>query len=209
MSIYNRDYYLRHLSYSGTKTERDLNLFRASLVRKGQEFVSVEADAILVDWGCSHGAFLDVVAARGFTVIGVDINEYCNAHCTYNGHKAFTPDMFEHFYKNTHVSIMTFWDSFEHVLDPGGLLKKYQPEIACMSLPCLDGWLESHPGKDISCWKHYRVLEHLHTWSAASFVDYLDVHGYYAAYTTFDESKIRVDTNIGEKNIMSFVAVRK
>jgi hypothetical protein len=204
--IYNRDYYLRHLSYANTPTETALNDFRADMVMAAMKYVAPRPT--VVDYGCSHGAFLKTLTCRGIRTVGVDVNPYCVAHCVSGGFRVFMPHMFEYFFGDSPTAIMTFWDVFEHLRDPLGLLKRFSPQVICVSLPCLDGWLESHPGKDIQLWKHYRPLEHLWNFTEAAFIEYLGLAGYSIVHLTNDESKIRVDKSIGAKNIMSFTALR-
>ena len=212
--MYDRDYYLRHHSYAGSPTEVALNKFRAGLLdlamMRSPTFGKLAGGWNVVDYGCSHGAFLkEIQADEAFNAYGVEINPYCVGHCTKAGYMVFTPEMFEYFCENLKVGCMTFWDVFEHIPHPASILDRFKPQTICLSLPCLDGWLESHPGKDIQLWKHFRPTEHIWCFKHDDFVEYLEQAGYYVAYSTFDESKIRVDKSIGEKNIMSFVAVRK
>lgn len=211
--IYNQKYYLRHLSYSDTPTEGYLNQFRAGLVDKAlEDSGNRETASFLVDYGCSHGAFLEQFEAYydgQYDCVGVDINPYCVAHCNVvNGVKAVTPDMFEYFYKDKHIDIMTFWDVLEHLPNPKELLDTFKPTYICTSLPCLDGFLEAFPGEDLQLWKHTRKLEHLWDFTADSFHKYMEICGYTIIYKTFSESKIRVDSLLKDKNIMSFVAKR-
>ena len=114
-NIYNQGYYQRHLAYSGTEKEIKLNEFRRNLLQLGAVNYGKNINTI-VDYGCSHGAFIETIKKiDDKEIIGVDINPFCIAHCVKNGLKVLSPDMFSHFYSNTDISIMTFWDVFEHL----------------------------------------------------------------------------------------------
>lgn len=208
MEIYNKSYYLRHLSYSQTETEKALTSFRLDLFEIALKNVMM---GTVVDYGCSHGAFLKGVQ-DSFDLedsIGVDINPFCVAHCVSTRLHALSPEMFDYFFHDKRIAIMSFWDVFEHLPNPKDVLDRFQPDAICLSMPCLDGWHESHPGTDIQLWKHWRPLEHLWNFTLAQLIEYVSLCGYDVIYTTFDESKIRRDDRIGAKNIMSLVAKRR
>jgi hypothetical protein len=208
MEIYDKKYYLHNLSYSGTEIERELIAFRLSLIKKAVNWF--EFSQTIVDYGCSHGAFLKGVkdSYSDFDVIGVDINPFCVSHCVMSGHNTLTPDMFDYFCHQP-IGIMSFWDVFEHLPKPKDVLDRFKPEAICLSMPCLDGWNESHPDMNVQLWKHWKPLEHLWNFTLSQVTDYLSLCYYDVVYTTFDESKIRRDNTIGEKNIMSVVAKRR
>lgn len=211
-TIYDRDYYESYLKYLGTESESQLNSVRSNLLS-----IALLADeglerrnALIVDYGCSYGAFLSHLRVTGLlpreNLLGVEINPYCIAHCIVNDVKAIDCDMFGYFYGK--VDIMTFWDVFEHLPNPAKVLQRHQPSIICLSLPCLDAYLENCPGKDIQLWKHWKPLEHLWNFTQEDCKEYLANLGYEVFYESFDESKVRRDPVLGEKNIMSFIAKR-
>jgi hypothetical protein len=208
MEIYNQEYYQRHLVYSGTEKEIRLNEFRRDLLLIGAEKYDQDL-ATIVDYGCSHGAFIEAIKGISEDAVGVDINPFCAAHCVKNGIKALSPDMFSYFYKGTEISIMTFWDVLEHLPCPSDILTTFKPNVICLSMPCLDAWLEASPNKSIQLWKHWRPLEHLWNFTLDQLVEFLSLHGYETVYSTFDESKIRTDVVLKDKNIMSLVALKK
>ena len=209
--IYDLKYFLRYLNYTGSKIENDLTRFRADLViNKAMPHIKMRQHPDVVDYGCSHGAFIkEMKMHHGIRAIGVDINPYCVSYCVKNGYEAYTSEMFDHFYEGVPIQIMTFWDVLEHLRDPAAMLGFFKPSAICTSLPCLDGWIENHPGSDVQCSPHWRPLEHLWNFTEKAFVEYISHCGYDVVYTTFEESKIRVNPLTGDKNIMSFVAVRR
>ena len=75
-------------------------------------------------------------------------------------------------------------------------------------MPCLDAWLEINPNKSLQLWKHWRPLEHLWYFTHDQLVEFLSLYGYTKVYSTFDESKIRTDDLLKDKNIMSMVAIK-
>jgi len=176
MEIYNQGYYLRHLVYSGTEKEIKLNEFRRDLLRIGAEKYGRDITTI-VDYGCSHGAFIEAIKGIGEDAVGVDINPFCVAHCVKNGVKALSPDMFSYFYAGAEISIMTFWDVLEHLPCPSDILTTFKPSVICLSMPCLDAWLEVSPNKSPQLWKHWRPLEHLWNFTLGQLIEFLSIHG--------------------------------
>jgi len=211
--IYNEQYYKSYIKYSGTEEEEALMNFRIhEVLKKALDSLSSGPKHIL-DLGCAAGAFLykaqlsEQVADNNFT--GVDINPYCVAHCTSIGVKAFVPAMFDYFYKDKEIDIMTFWDAFEHLQDPRKLLSEYKPKVICISLPCLDGFHEAMPFTDIQLWKHYRPQEHLWNFTLETLTRFLSEANYNIVHVTYKESEFRVDKVLGDKNIMTVIAEKR
>lgn len=211
--IYNEQYFKNYMKYNGTVEEIDLMYFRANeILKKAIDLISCRPSTI-VDVGCATGVFIKTAKMQMSTAdnefIGIDVNPFCIAYCTKMGHKAFTPEMYEYFYKNKEIDIMTFWDTLEHIQDPRKLLNKHKPKVICISIPCLNGFYEAMPNKDIQLWKHYRPQEHLWNFTIETLTEFLNEIGYDISYLTYEESKFRVDKLLGGKNIMTIIAKKK
>lgn len=224
-NIYDYAYYTKHLTYDATETGIALNKWRAALVHHYLCLWSNEQmPGPVIDWGCGGSGFMNAYAALDSRrVIGVDVNPYCVFHAVAGGFKAFTPEMFEHFLDTTNLSgnhgakslvakplNITFWDVFEHLQDPRGFLKRLEPAMLFISLPCLDGFYEAF-GKDadIQLWKHYRPQEHLWSFTEATLREFLNGCGYDTLEVSYGESAFRKDIVLKDKNIMTFVAKRR
>ncbi len=78
----------------------------------------------LLDVGCYTGVFLDVAAARGWPVTGVEPSRWAaeaargKGHEVHDGTLATTPLPREHF------SVVTMWDALEHYTDPVSELRR-------------------------------------------------------------------------------------
>ena len=213
--IYNETYYRRHLAYANSNTEKNLNEFRAEFVKSFLDN-SYITTPFVVDYGCSHGAFLATVPEKlgtEFDYIGVDINPYCVSHCVRSGIKAYSPEMFDYFHSGrTRIvpAIMTFWDVLEHLRDPRALLQFWQPCFLFVSLPSLNGFYDAYGNTaDIQLWKHYRPFEHIWNFTEENFEKFLRWCGYETVGISYEESAIRVDSELKAKNIMTFAAIRK
>lgn len=215
--IYDEHYYRKHLAYTGSVLNRELNSLRFSTMTSVLAVAGVEP-RVIVDWGCAHASFVEFCRGSLGTqadsqIFGVDVNPYCIAHAAYYGIPGvLTPPMFEYFHRQAdmpEISIMTMWDVLEHLQDPRAFLKTYRPKCLAISLPCLDGFHKAFPGKDIQLWKHYRPLEHLWNFTAVDFEAFLRQCGYEPVLMSHDESRIRYDQALGNWNIMTFGAVRK
>lgn len=208
--IYNEKYFLGYLKYKDTQEEKDLMKFRLGILRKAVELIS--GYRRIVDVGCAAGAFLSIAdeGVLADELIGIDVIPHAIAYCTKNKYKAFSPEMFDYFYREKDISIMTFWDSIEHMEDPRKYLEQYKPNIICISMPSLDGFYSAY-GKeeDIQLWKHYRPQEHLWNFNLDTLTKFLDIIGYKVIYSTYKESDFRKDPILKDKNIMTVIAKRK
>jgi hypothetical protein len=239
-NIYDHAYYGKHLFYDATEIGKGLNRWRAELVHRylcpcGDSIIGAmtQLPGPVIDWGCGGAGFMNAYAMMdNRRVIGVDVNPYCVFHAVADGFKAFTPEMFEYFLDGSHLVSdyapakgtdakplralvkrplnITFWDVFEHLQDPRGFLKRLQPAMLFISLPCLDGFRRAF-GKDadIQLWKHYRPQEHLWSFDEVTLREFLNSCGYDTLEVTHGESAFRVDPVLGELNIMTFVAKRR
>lgn len=226
--IYDQKYLEKYVGYSRTDLGQKITAWRAEYV---QSLVGARGYP-LIDWGCCSGDFLVQMRDRGYTyrVIGVDINPTAVSWCRVAQKLgAFTPDelaLESSEWRGMGDIVMTFWDSFEHLRDPGAVLKMYRPKHVIISAPCLDAFIDAmwHSntlpwGTDndrralilseyLPLWKHYRPEEHLWNFTEQCLRAYLVQHGYKTVDMTFKESTFRKDDFLGDRNIMTLVAVR-
>jgi hypothetical protein len=209
-AIYGADYLAKFKRLESIESTWALNRWRAEKARMSL----VDSAPVIIDVGCAAGTFIKAMKNKlpCARVVGIDINPLAVAECTAASIEAYTNEQFEYVWEN-HFSkfhlLMTFWDSLEHMRDPIGFLDKYKPNQICVSLPCLDGFLMHHSSIDIVLWKHHRPLEHLWTFTAYQFQEFMKRAGYKVDEgPIFGESFWRRDDVLGEKNIMTFILSR-
>lgn len=206
-SIYGRDYLQKFIKLEAIKATWELNKWRAT-----KTAVTVDdSTQLVIDVGCACGTFIKSFKNIYPTIrtIGVDINPLAVAECTFNGIEAYTQEMFSYLWEDNlskfNNTIMTFWDSLEHMRDPIAFLKKYSPKNVIVSLPCLDAFLENYTSFDIILWKHYRPMEHLWHFTIDQFQNFMESAGYRVIRgPLFEESYWRADPLLKERNIMTF-----
>lgn len=162
--IYNADYHQKFLERANTEIGRKIYGVRWSLVER-----HAHGNLALLDYGCASGAF-HIASRNGYATYGYDINPHCG----------FSE------IPNRKIDILTMWDSFEHVPDPVGLIKSFDPEWIFLSTPNL----ESVCG-DIRKWKHYRPYEHIYYFDRYSLSVILDSIGYEIIEENFEEGALR------------------
>lgn len=228
--IYDRAYLNKYIGYDKTPTSKALAALRADMT-----CAVAGIGNPVVDWGCCTGIFLEHMKDLASSRFGVEINDHAVEYCLGRNLDVRTPeDMAKStFWRGLGNLVMTFWDSFEHMRDPGAVLNLYKPKYVLISAPCLDGFLEAadKAGWDKSAaddphaswgerrarliaeylplWKHYRPEEHLWNFTQDCLCLYLEQRGYEVKDVNFDESKIRRDAFLGDKNIMTVGAIRK
>lgn len=212
--LYEQKYIEKYIALEKNSDAWLLNEWRAEIV--GQYLKEQMAKPFVLDVGCGSGTFLDCITRLYDSMckpVGIDINELAVGYCVLKELKAYTPRQFnflmDKYLSSANNTVMTFWDSLEHLTDPAKIINKYRPIRIFASLPCLDAFLQKNSMDDIVLWKHYRPKEHLWNFTAAQFVRYMKNLGYQLlSGPVFTESKWRVDKELGDGNIMTFQFTR-
>lgn len=76
----------------------------------------------LLDVGCAFGVFLELAAARGWSVAGVEISPYASRYARERGLDVFTGDVSTASHPPASFDVVTLWDVIEHVRDVRGSL---------------------------------------------------------------------------------------
>jgi 2-polyprenyl-3-methyl-5-hydroxy-6-metoxy-1,4-benzoquinol methylase len=76
----------------------------------------------LLDLGCATGFFLEVAAAAGCSVEGLDISSYAVERARQKGFRVHRGELEEMRFRNGAFDALTMWDIVEHVSDPQALL---------------------------------------------------------------------------------------
>lgn len=76
----------------------------------------------LLDVGCATGVFLDVAAAAGWPVIGVDPSRWAVKAAQAKGHQIHEGTLAD--YAGPKIRVVTMWDALEHFSDPLSELRR-------------------------------------------------------------------------------------
>ena len=164
-AIYNKEYHEKFLERAKTDLGHKIYKSRWDLVQK-----HAPGHFTLLDYGCASGAF-HLNSPNGYETMGYDINPATG---------------FSKMPMALDIDILTMWDSFEHVHDPVGLIKRINPIWLFLSTPNL----ESVEGPIIE-WKHYRPREHLYYFDRHSLGEILDHCGYNIEEINYEEGALR------------------
>ena len=72
----------------------------------------------LLDVGCYTGVFLDVVAARGWPVVGLEPSRWASEIARGKGHRVHCGTLETAPIEREHFAVATLWDALEHLADP-------------------------------------------------------------------------------------------
>lgn len=153
--VYDEQYFAKYMLYAETPRGRHLNEIRTSLVAR-----HAGREAALIDVGIGCGAFIE---ERGPGAWGFDVNP---AGVAWLEDRGLFRDP-----RQDPAPILTFWDSLEHIPEPGPFLAGAQ-EWAFVSLPIFrdaDHVLRS---------RHFRRDEHCWYWTRGGFIAWMGEHGF-------------------------------
>lgn len=180
---YGASYFETFKSYAGSPVERALNAGRCALVAR-----HARAGATILDVGVGSGAFVHHAAAEGFDAKGFDVNPVAVAWLKSEGFFAEDATGFE---------AITFWDSLEHIDDPGLTLRRlHKGALAFVAIPIVGDLRRIRESK------HYKPGEHLYYWTPQGFVDWMALHGFRLLEASSHE------TDAGRESIGAFAFCR-
>ncbi|WP_395406302.1 class I SAM-dependent methyltransferase [Pseudoduganella sp. UC29_106] len=157
---YDDVYFDKYAAYEDTPIANALNRGRCSLLAR-----HAAEGATVLDIGAGCGTFVRAAAAwgfesRGFDVIPKTVN-YLKSIKAY----ASDPAMFD---------VVTFWDSLEHIDNPGEVLEKIQPgSVVLVAIPIFDDLRKIRESK------HYRPGEHLYYFTEAGFIRWMGLRRFH------------------------------
>lgn len=173
---YDAGYFDKYRAYASTDMGRALTAARVDLVSRYY-------DGELVDVGIGCGAFVE---ARPDT-FGFDVNPAAVAWLWGAG-------LYRDLYRDE-IPAATFWDSLEHIEDPGAALACVE-QFAFVSLPIFDDC------EHVRQSKHFRRDEHRWYWTRAGFVAWASACGFETI------ARSRMESDLGRDGIETFVLRR-
>lgn len=106
--------------YAANEPARVLTFGRA--LRQLESRVPVRGP--LLDVGCYTGVFLDVAAARGWPVTGIEPSEWAADRARQRGHRVHRGTLADAPFAPESFAVVTMWDAVEHFTDPVGELRR-------------------------------------------------------------------------------------
>lgn len=188
-SIYDRSYEIKYSRYESTVIGEQIQAERNRIVTK--HLPDTNYVLRLLDLGCGVGTFVRKSDLPKVELFGFDINpygDYCDIAVLRNNY-----------------DILTFWDSLEHLEDPGRIINGFNPELVFVCTPSVDDFHLST--KHLTQWRHYMPQEHCHYFSSNSIIRLFNACEYDVREINYNESKYRKGG--GEKNIMTVVAEKE
>ena len=82
----------------------------------------LDGKGLLLDIGCGPGLFLETARDRGWTILGLEFNEWCLNHMAEKGQDCLGVPLDQAGLPPDHCLCVTMWDVLEHIADPGSVL---------------------------------------------------------------------------------------
>ncbi len=175
---YHRMCVLEAFSSFQERLEHDLRLARIRMenltrfVRKGN----------LLDVGTSNGALPTVAASYGFHAFGIEPDHWVVNRARWHGAQVM-PGFFEDYVQSLATGmlhVVTFFDSFEHMLCPGEVLDQTnrvlrRRGLLVIEMPDADAPAFAEEGEH---WKHFKPLEHAYLYGKRHVLTLLKAHGF-------------------------------
>lgn len=178
---YDEDYFKKYLGYENTDIGQKLNQARLEAVQPWARGLRH------IDIGIGCGSFLKLLALNGIDASGYDVNPVSIAWL--KDFKVWA-DPYQTAQK---YFCWSFWDSLEHIADPGKLLEKIPiGSFVFISLPIFD-WLE-----DVKESKHYRPDEHYYYFTQSGFLKWMKARNFKLAKI------MNFETKLGRENIRTY-----
>ena len=156
---YDVQYLEKVMAYENTAVAKTVNAGRCALLAR-----HADPKGRLLDVGAGTGAFVRAARSAGYMEsFGYEVIP-----------NAARDLQAAHMYADnaTNFNAVTFWDSLEHIEDPGAWLNATRKNgWIFVSLPIFDSL------SSIRASKHYRPGEHLYYWTRQGFVDWAALYG--------------------------------
>lgn len=158
---YGEQYFANYRALASTSIGTALNAARMAMLEEHfPERCSV------LDVGVGSGAFLEAAQFSGYAVKGLDVNPVAISWMK-------EASLFAEESGRGNFSVVTFWDSLEHMDSPGQFLRRLQPGVGVLvALPLFDDL------RTVRESKHYKPGEHLYYWTERGFINYMALYGF-------------------------------
>jgi hypothetical protein len=176
-------YFDHYAALEGSDIAVRLNAGRCAMLAR-----HVIPEGSVLDIGAGCGTFVKAARSWGYAAKGFDVIDKTVEVLKGMDAYAENPSGFD---------AVTFWDSLEHIEDPGELLAQIEKgTVALVAIPVVSDLRRIRESK------HYKPGEHLVYFTACGFVDWMQLHGFKLLEISMHE------TNAGRESIAAF-AFRK
>jgi hypothetical protein len=176
---YGDSYHDHYAGLEGTPVAEKLNAGRCAMLAR-----RVPAESSVLDIGAGCGTFVKTARAWGYDAKGFDVIPKTVE--VLKGMDAFASDPAQ-------FDAVTFWDSLEHIEDPGTVIGQVRiGSIALVAIPIIEDLAKVRESK------HYKPGEHLYYFTSWGFVEWMGWHG----FSLLEHSTHEVDA--GRENIGAF-----
>lgn len=156
---YGPAYFEHYRGLEGSSVATRLNAGRCALLAR-----HAAAEATVLDFGAGSGEFVRHAKSWGFDARGFDINPATVAALREMG--AYGDDI-------EGAEVVAFWDSLEHLPDPGATLRRIsRGAVVLVAIPVFSDLAKIRESK------HYKPGEHLWYFTPAGFVAWMVEHGF-------------------------------
>lgn len=157
---YDSSYFRKYEDLAQTPQGETLLGLRLQLLER---WIFNRSEVVLLDVGIGCGAFVQALHERGWKALGTDINpvavEWLKEHGSAWDHRSLP-------------SIVTFWDTLEHLPDPSGWITSWSPGWVFCSLPIFKD--ETH----CLASKHFKPDEHIWYFTEDGLITFFERLGY-------------------------------
>lgn len=156
---YDAAYWQKYVEYAGTDMGRRLTDLRVEMLER------YAPEGAVCDVGIGCGAFVEALRTRGRDAYGYDINPVAVAWLDERGWMV-NPSL-------TAVRALTFWDSLEHLPEPGAVLRRVPPGgVVLASLPIF------RDTRHLMASRHFRRDEHRWYWTRDGLIGWMAAQGF-------------------------------
>lgn len=182
--MYRSDYY-QSWGITGDDDESARSMKQGTFAHRMKPLAALVPVGRVLDVGCATGYFLEVAAAAGWDVYGVELSDYAAglARRTF-GDRVFSGTLEQAGYPDGYFDVITLSDLLEHVPDPrsflhevrrllrpDGILMIVTPDVTSLSARIMG-----------ARWSHYKQ-EHLHYFSPGTIIRLLSESGFSVEFT--------------------------
>jgi hypothetical protein len=178
---YGKEYFEKYIGYESTEQGRVILGLRVKMLRRR---VKPSEPVDVLDVGIGSGIFVSVLRSLGYFAWGTDVNPYAIEWLERKGW--FFPE-------GRKATVLTFWDSLEHILNPVEFIRFHDPRWVFVSMPIYKD------EADCLASKHFKPNEHIWYFTERGLVGFMDRMGFECVERNWFETTLG-----GRENIMSF-----
>lgn len=156
---YGDEYHDHYAKLEGSPVANALNAGRCAMLAR-----HAPAESSVLDIGAGCGTFVKAARSWGFDAKGFDVIAKTVDFLKSMDAFADDPERFD---------VVTFWDSLEHIENPGTVLRRISSgAVVLVAIPLVTDLTKVRESK------HYKPGEHLYYFTECGFVEWMNRHGF-------------------------------